>query len=107
MNLKVAAEPNTPPIEFRLAVGRLLRGRVVDPQGKPIAGAFIVIPANSKYKGVFFRAWSDTQGRFQWHNAPADSVDFTIGADGYIRVENVFLSAGNQEAVVLLKPLVK
>ena len=37
MSLKVAAEPNAPPIEFRLAPGRLLRARVVDPQGKPIA----------------------------------------------------------------------
>ena len=66
-----------------------------------------MIPNNGKYKGVFFRAWSDAQGRFQWHNAPAGSVDFSIGAHGYVAVENVSLAAGDQEAVVVLNPLLK
>ena len=51
---EISAEPDAPPVEFRLAPGRMLRGRVVDPQGRPIPGANVVIPSYGKHKGVLF-----------------------------------------------------
>jgi beta-lactamase regulating signal transducer with metallopeptidase domain len=103
---KVAAEAGGPPSEFRLAPGRFLRGRVVDPKGKPIAGASIVIPSISKHKEIFLRRWSDAEGRFEWDSAPAESVEFSIWAEGYVPRDPVLLAASNTEAIVVLKPAV-
>ena len=47
---EISAEPDAPPAEIRLAPGRMLRGRVVDPQGRPIPGASLGIPGYGKYK---------------------------------------------------------
>ena len=74
--LKVAALADSPPIEFRLASGRRLRARIVDSEGKPIAGANIIIPDNGEHSGIFFRRWSDAEGRFEWDSAPVESVDY-------------------------------
>ena len=104
MTLKVPAEPGAPPVEFRLAPGRMLRGRVVDPEGKPIAGAHLIIPSYGKHKGVFFRKWTDAQGRFEWDSAPDEPVAFSIGAEGYVWTDPFPLTAGDKEAVIVLKP---
>jgi hypothetical protein len=103
--LKVAAEPEASPIEFRLALGRSLRGRIVDPQGKPIAGASLIIPSIGKHKGVFLRRWSDNEGRFEWDSAPAERVEYSVGAEGYVP-RFVSLAASNVEAIVVLEPAV-
>ena len=104
MTLKVVAQPDSPPVEFRLARGRMLRGRVVDTQGKPIAGASLIIPSYGKHKGVFFRKWTDAQGRFEWDSAPEGPVEFSIGAEGHDGADLTYLTAGEKEAVVVLKP---
>jgi beta-lactamase regulating signal transducer with metallopeptidase domain len=106
--VKVAAEPHThtPPIEIRLAPGRTLRGQIVDPQGKPIAGASLMIPSYSRHKGILFRKWADAQGRFEWDSAPEESVEFRIGAEGYVSIDPISLTASDKEAVIVLKPAV-
>ena len=104
MTLKVPAEPGAPPVEFRLASGRMLRGRVVDPEGKPIAGANLFIPSYSKHKGIFFRKWTDAHGRFEWDSAPDEPVEFNIRAEGYVWTDPIPLTAGEKEAVIVLKP---
>ena len=104
--LKVAAEPDARPVEFRLALGRSLRGRVVDPRGKPIPGASLVIPSVGKHKGVFLRRWSDNEGRFEWDSAPEEEVEYSISAEGYLSCERVLLAVSNVEAIVVLEPAV-
>jgi len=98
--------PNTPALEFRLPPGKRLRARVVDPKGKPIAAASVIIPSHlgAEHKGIFFRRWTDSHGRFEWDSAPADAIGFAIWADGYVPADPVSLAAGEREAVVVLKP---
>ena len=103
---EVSAEPDVPPFEFRLAPGRTLRGRVVNPQGKPIAGASLIIPSIGKHKGILFRKWTDAQGRFEWDSAPDDAVEYMIGAEGFIPTDPISLTASDKEAVIVLKPTV-
>jgi hypothetical protein len=104
--LKVSAEPSAPPIEFRLALGRSLRGRIVDPQGKPIAGANIIIPSIGQHKEIFLRRWSDADGRFDWDSAPSEKIAYSIYAAGYLPRERVLLAPSNIEEVVVLQPAV-
>jgi hypothetical protein len=102
--LKAPTEPDVPPIEFCLAPARMLRGRIVDPKGKAIAGASLIGPAFGKHRGIFVRAWTDAEGRFEWDSAPADSVAFSISAEGYVPIDRVALDPSIKEAVVVLKP---
>ncbi len=67
----IVANPNHEPIEFKLDSGKVIRGRVVDPGGKAIPGANVIIPRFTKHEGVFLRKWTDSEGRFTWGSAPA------------------------------------
>ncbi len=104
---QVAADPDRPSIEFRLPPGQRLRGRIVDPRGHPIAGAQVVIPSIVAHKGIYFNQRTDAQGRFEWDSAPAEPVSFRIAAEGYLLPDDfVRLTAGDNEAIVVLKPAV-
>ncbi len=107
---EVAADPDHPTVEFRLPPGKRLRGRVIDPRGRPIAGAQLNIPSIPVHKGIFFNQFTDDQGCFEWDSAPAEPVVFQIGAAGYLLSDPdpfVQLTASDQEAVVVLKPAVR
>ena len=58
------------------------------------------------YMGLSMRRWADAQGRFEWDSAPEGPVAFHIWSEGYIGEDPVRLTAGDQEAVVVLKPAV-
>jgi RNA polymerase sigma factor (sigma-70 family) len=62
--------PEIPPQIIRLTPRRPLHGRVVDSQGRPIAGAG-VRPSDPYYNSQFdWEAKSDADGRFVWFEAP-------------------------------------
>ena len=50
--------PNAKPHEFQLEPGRGVRGRIVDPQGRPVAAACVVLG--------LFHCHTDERGRFAW-----------------------------------------
>jgi len=50
--------PNAKPTEFQLQPGRGVHGRIVDPQGRPVAGACVVLG--------LWHCHTDEQGRFDW-----------------------------------------
>jgi hypothetical protein len=101
--LTVKADLGIPAVEYRLDSGRMLRARIVDPDGWPVAGANIIIPNTGTHKGIFFRRWSDRDGRFEWADAPAEQVEFSIAAYGYVHRNSVALVASDQEALVVLE----
>jgi RNA polymerase sigma factor (sigma-70 family) len=51
-------------IAFALDRGRVLHGRVVDPEGKPVAGAHVRIKRERDWRGVGPEVVSDADGRF-------------------------------------------
>lgn len=73
------------PLTVVLDVDRAARGRVLDPQERPIAGAVVVLtvagrprprPGSAELReGHRFRAETDPEGRFQVPGVPADTVD--------------------------------
>jgi uncharacterized GH25 family protein len=64
-------KPTLPPVEFSLSPGRPFYGRVVDRQGRPVAG-IDVRPRWDYFDHLDWRAVSDTEGRFVWRDSPQD-----------------------------------
>jgi hypothetical protein len=79
----VQASRGMSPLEIRLRPGKALRGRVVDENGKPIAGAHVSI---GDWRNVRVRLWSTrtgAEGRFVWDSAPDDEVTIYAARPGY------------------------
>jgi hypothetical protein len=100
---KFKPEPDTPTLEFHLKKSRGLRGQIVDPTGKPVAGASIFLSEPSPFRETNFLAYADSEGRFEWDSAP-ETAPYSAWAEGYAPVEMLSLTAGDKEAVVTLKP---
>lgn len=86
-----------PPVEVYLQRGGVLRGRVVDQAGDPIAGAAVSAERGSY---LSWRARSDEEGRFSWDSAPKSAV-LRFDAPGYKSV-SLELDAGGREQLVRL-----
>ncbi len=77
---QITVTPEIPPQVIKLAPRRPLSGRVVDSQGRPIAGA-AVGSTNALFNGHFdWEAETDAGGRFIWFDAP---VNGTVLLDVY------------------------
>ena len=57
----LVVRPGIEPIEFHLDAGKVIHGRVVNLEGKPIPAANILIPRFSSHQGVFLRIWTDSR----------------------------------------------
>jgi len=66
---RVVVMKDLPPVEFRLEPGRVITGRVVDGQGKPVAGAFVAADTWRGYRSLMWRVDTDKDGRFRWEEA--------------------------------------
>ena len=90
------------PIEFRLEPGRTIRGRIVDKQGNPIAGAFVAADTWRGHRSLMWRVDTDAEGRFEWNEAPADEVQIDMGKQGYMSVRNYGMSPSEQECEITM-----
>ena len=102
---EVRVEDRTPPVEFQLTEpGSVLRGKVVDIEGKPVAGAWFVASAWRGHKLIQFRVSTDRDGRLEWRSAPKDVVLYDAGKLGYMSSFDVPLIATGREQIVTLYP---
>lgn len=94
-------------VEFRLGPGRTIRGRVVDPDGKGVAGITVVADTWRGHRSIHFEIKTDQDGRFRWDDAPGDEVLFDVVPTGdYMRIRDLRLSASEQESTITLaRPL--
>jgi protocatechuate 3,4-dioxygenase beta subunit len=104
---RVDVERGMAPVDFQLEKGRLLRIRVVDGDGKPVAGA-----------SVWARSWrngaplqrlapsetTDEQGEWSWDGAPADELTFAFCKLGYMEVIRSDIQARDEPYVITLPP---
>jgi beta-lactamase regulating signal transducer with metallopeptidase domain/peroxiredoxin/protocatechuate 3,4-dioxygenase beta subunit len=101
----VRVEERTSPVEIQLAEpGSVLRGKVVDIAGKPVAGAWFGAESWRGHQSIQFQVASDKDGRFEWKNAPRDVVLYATGKLGYMSSRHVPLIATDREQVVTLYP---
>src|SRR6185295_11791970 len=77
-------EMGMPSIEIRLGPARVLRGRVLDRQKRPVPGAKVRL---DEWQGtsdlLHFQALTDPQGHFHWTGAPPDQVMFYLNKSNY------------------------
>lgn len=102
---QVIVEPNLAPLEFHLKSGRTLMARVLDSDGRPIAGAWTVVsllPEDPSY-GLWLDD-TDEQGRFQVPDAPDNDLRCTVGKKGYVTIRDYAFSGAAKEPVMRMRP---
>ncbi|HLL90698.1 MAG TPA: carboxypeptidase-like regulatory domain-containing protein, partial [Tepidisphaeraceae bacterium] len=104
---QVDASPDAPPVEFKLAEGVRLAGRVVDVGGKPVAGATVIADTWRGKRTLEWRTTSRVDGHFEWPDAPADPVEFHVLAREYQANRQATLTAAGPAAVqtVTMRPV--
>jgi beta-lactamase regulating signal transducer with metallopeptidase domain len=103
----VRVEEKTVPAEIRMTEsGSTLRVKVVDVQGKPVAGAVVVTNRWRGHRSIEFRAETDQDGRLAWRSAPRDAVRYNIGKEDYMWVEPELTASDRVQTVTLHAKLV-
>jgi beta-lactamase regulating signal transducer with metallopeptidase domain/peroxiredoxin len=92
------------PLVFRLEPASTLRVKVVDIQGKPVAGAFVFASSWRGHNSIALRGATDAEGRFTWRSAPGDVVLYDVGKPGFMARRKLPLAASEREQVVTLHP---
>jgi protocatechuate 3,4-dioxygenase beta subunit len=88
-------------LRFQLGPGQLLRGSVVDEDGKPITNAWAETLRTAIDK-VVWSTWVDGDGRFTWESAPQEAIPYSFEAEGYGVVYGTNLLADGTEHVIKL-----
>jgi hypothetical protein len=91
-------------LEVRLAKAHTIRGRVLDKEGRPIAGAWVGADTWRGHRSIKWETETDAQGRFLWSNAPPDEVKFCITKEGFVRNSTYSLKPSEEEQIVTLLP---
>jgi len=93
-----------PQVEIKLGRPRVFQGRVVDRDGKPVAGAFIDPDVWREHRGLGIFLWSDANGRFRWDDAPNDELIVNVNATGYRGVFQERVAPSSEDRVFTLTP---
>lgn len=104
----INVQPKMKPVDFQLEKGNSLRVRVVDKDGKPIAGVFVT-PDTWHGKRVLCdlgtKGRTDAEGRWTWTWAPKDAVQTNFGLTGlanYMSIHGLSLAPQEAEHVVTM-----
>jgi len=94
-----------PELTIQMAPGKVLQGKVVDPSGKPIAGA--IAQMDRLELGPMEYDWStqtDGEGRFSWDAAPDGEHPYCFSATGYHPRTEPSVAADGQDQLIALRP---
>lgn len=94
-------------ITVKLAPGAIIRGRVLDASGLPVAETRVSISQWRQKQTLEWSARTDGEGRFEWDSAPEEPVMLYFYKEGYVS-QGLELTPTNGEQIVRLmeRPLV-
>jgi thiol-disulfide isomerase/thioredoxin/uncharacterized GH25 family protein len=95
-----------PDLKIEMAPGKVFQGKVVDPAGKPIAGASAQM--DRMELGPMEYDWNvqtDNAGRFSWDAAPEGEHPYCFAASGYHPRTEPSLVADGQDRLITLRPV--
>jgi protocatechuate 3,4-dioxygenase beta subunit len=93
------------PVDFQLKKGRMLRVRVVDKDGKGIAGVWLAPDTWRSHRtltGLGVPRETNEEGRWVWDWAPEDGVLVDVLKRGYMSLRKQTFTAREEEYVVTL-----
>ena len=97
----------TPLLDFELTPGKPFTGRVVDPEGRPVAGASVE-PRWQECHFFDWKATTDADGRFVWLSAPFEGeVEFLVRKAGFLMANQRRVAAQLGEATVTINPAIR
>lgn len=99
---RVKVNPTLPPVEFRLDAGRVIRGRTVDPEGKPVAGAWVVVDQWRGDRFLHLETRSKADGTFQLHDAPPDVVRLQVAHAEFMNAVCQASAESDRECLITL-----
>lgn len=91
------------PVKVALKAGEPLRLKLADPDGRPIAGAWILV---TSWRGTAFREsiQANAEGEIVWPSAPADEVQFDAIASGHQLRRALRVKPSPETQVITLTP---
>jgi thiol-disulfide isomerase/thioredoxin/uncharacterized GH25 family protein len=101
----LALSNQMPELKIEMAPGKVFQGKVVDPAGKPIAGASAQM--DRMELGPMEYDWSavtDGDGRFSWDAAPDGAHPYYFSAGGYHPRTEPSRVANGQDQIITLRP---
>jgi Carboxypeptidase regulatory-like domain len=100
----VVVQEGMKPVEFRLAPGHVIRGRLVDPKGKPLDGVNVQAMNWKGHSSLDWTTKTDAQGRFIWSSAPPEPVLLTLTRLGFTMISQREFQADTSETTVTMYP---
>ncbi|MDR2863373.1 MAG: redoxin domain-containing protein [Puniceicoccales bacterium] len=102
-DMKIVEDAEKPAhIEFTLQPAHAIKGVLVDVNGKPLPEVQINIDGWRKRRSIHYRSESDSQGRFEVKNMPADIVLFGFRHKNFSYYGDVPLKAGKENRIVMI-----
>lgn len=103
----VSTTTKTEHVKFQLAKGRLLKGLVLDSDGRPIVNADVSVLSWRDRQTLLWHERTDATGRFRWNSAPRDEMQGLIGRSyGSMQQDQSLMAftfkAGDEEQVFTL-----
>jgi beta-lactamase regulating signal transducer with metallopeptidase domain/protocatechuate 3,4-dioxygenase beta subunit len=93
-----------PQVEIALGRPHPFHGRVVDPSGRPIPGAFVNVAMWRGYRFLGAFLYSDAEGRFRWDDGPDDEFLVNILCHGYVGLYTQRVSPTDEGLNFVLNP---
>ncbi len=101
----VRVEAGAAPVVITLPEpGATLRVKVVNVEGKPVAGAILAVDTWRGHRSLEFRKEAGADGRIEWRSAPRDEMLCAVFKPGYMSSRDLALTASDREHVVTLYP---
>lgn len=100
----IVQEGATPPVNFVLEPGRTLRGKVVDPGGRPVPNALVFVAPAGSSEGVPPADTTDANGEFSVTAPSEGALDLTAIVKGWApaRATGLVVSGEPEETPVVL-----
>src|SRR5438105_3703668 len=100
----VTVAQGVPPVEIKLSPGNVVKGKVVDRNGKPVGGAFVAADTWRGNRSLEWRVNTKGDGTFVWKEAPPDDVLIHIGKQGFQSKRDLHVTPSDTEILVTLQP---
>ena len=113
--LAVKLGTESEPFQLKLQHGKVLKLRVVGPNGNPIAKARVWLdtfergPIREPNKKpapvqIDFNREADNDGRLEWDSAPDQDLKFGVSASGYMQSDDITVRPDGAEHLITLTP---